>query len=321
MAEDRVHRGDAAFDDARLGFRVAEAIAVVSDLASGARLTVPHSDIPVMHVVLSGEVLFTCEDSLDRAAAGDIIYCNYGHPHGVAAMGQPVSGEQPIAWPALTAWNTEVPAAPSGTAASLLSFKLHISYLPPSTQSIRVFPPLWITRRHDEDSRLQALGLDLGQLRELCSGPGASSFLTNVASLLFVHGMRAMYRHRWASEPDDLPATGQRRIAAALLAMERYPDRNWTIDRLAQTVGCSRSTFAAIFKKATGESPHQFLTRERMEKALKLLTTSALSVEDVARRSGYPLRASFSRQFIAHFGVSPASLRRTQAEKGSKTGY
>jgi len=310
---------DAAFDDARLGFRVAEAIAAVADLQEGDRLSVTHSDVPVMHVVLDGKLTFEGEDIDILAEPGDVIYCNYGHPHRISASGFIASRDQALHWPASTAWDNRVPSPSPATVATVLSFKLRISYLPPSAQSIRVFPPLWRTPRQAADPRLEAFGLDLEQLRRLCAGPGASSFLTNLASLLFVHGMRAMYQLRWAIEPQNLPATGQRRIAAALLAMERYPDRNWTIDRLAQTVGCARSTFAAIFKEATGFSPHQYLTRQRMEMAHKLLTTSALSVEDVARRCGYPLRASFSRQFHAHFGFAPISLREQKNERYRKS--
>lgn len=308
---------DETVDNAPLDFRVVEALSAISDLNSGARLDVASSRAPIMHLILEGEARLSSKDVTVTASAGDVVFCNYGDAHSISAINGEATRAETLTWLEFAPLVPEVTARPASTVVSLLSFKLRISYLPPNFRSIRVFPSLWVNSRREKAEHLRPLRLDLPQIRQLFGGPGGSNFLANLASLLFVHGMRSMYRRVWEGRHHMLPVNNRRRIAAALLAIENNPDRIWTVESLAQTVGCSRSTFAENFKEATGETPYSFLKRLRMEHAAKLVWNSTLSIDEIARRCGYPLRASFSRAFSEHHGLPPAAMRRKGSARKS----
>ena len=88
------------------------------------------------------------------------------------------------------------------------------------------------------------------------------------------------------------------------------PDRQWTLQSLAREVGTSRTLVASRFRAATGESPMRHLAKVRMGQAAGYLITANLSVEAIARRTGYASDASLSKAFKREFGVSLGSYRR-----------
>ncbi len=69
-------------------------------------------------------------------------------------------------------------------------------------------------------------------------------------------------------------------------------------------------TFRAVF----GETPHQFLTRRRLDEAKYLLTRSDQSVTSVCLAVGFESPASFSTLFRARFGVSPSAYREQKGD-------
>jgi AraC-like DNA-binding protein len=67
----------------------------------------------------------------------------------------------------------------------------------------------------------------------------------------------------------------------------------------------SRYHFLRTFREAFGETPHQFLTRQRLERARVLLARGDASVTEVCVASGFSSLGSFSSLFRCVFGVSP----------------
>ena len=100
--------------------------------------------------------------------------------------------------------------------------------------------------------------------------------------------------------------------AAELLGQQ--PARTWTLQALAREVGMSRSLLAVRFRAATGESPMQRLAKVRLGQAAGYLTTASLSIEAIARRTGYASSASLSKAFKREFGVSPGTYRRLKGD-------
>lgn len=78
--------------------------------------------------------------------------------------------------------------------------------------------------------------------------------------------------------------------------------------RLAQACGKSRCHFSRAFHGSTGMSPHQWLTRQRLERALQLLI-SELSLTTIAQECGFADQAHFSRVFARLTGVAPSRWR------------
>lgn len=74
--------------------------------------------------------------------------------------------------------------------------------------------------------------------------------------------------------------------------------------------GClSPFHFQRMFKRAFGETPHEFLTRQRIEHAQNLLRNGH-SVTEVCYEVGYESLGSFSTKFARQVGVPPSEFRR-----------
>ncbi len=95
-------------------------------------------------------------------------------------------------------------------------------------------------------------------------------------------------------------------IAAFIGAHLDYP---FTIKLLGRTFAINETTLKRRFKQYTGQTIYAYLTRKRMEYAMKLLESGVL-VGDIAGRVGYHDFSSFDRSFRHYFGHSPAFYRR-----------
>jgi len=65
-----------------------------------------------------------------------------------------------------------------------------------------------------------------------------------------------------------------------------------------------------MFRKSTGETPHEFLLRHRMERAKDMLRDANARVLDVAVACGFKTQQHFARVFRRMCGVSPTEYRR-----------
>lgn len=83
-----------------------------------------------------------------------------------------------------------------------------------------------------------------------------------------------------------------------------------TLEELASVANFSKFHFHRIFTAMTGETPFQFLTRLRIEKAAGLLVSNrSLTIGEVAFQCGFSGPALFSRTFNQYFGISPTGWR------------
>jgi AraC family transcriptional regulator len=81
------------------------------------------------------------------------------------------------------------------------------------------------------------------------------------------------------------------------------------LDELAQSVGLSTAHFARMFRKSTGETPHQFVLRQRIERAKAMLRAPDARVLDVAVACGFKTQQHFAQVFRDVCGVSPTEYR------------
>lgn len=82
-----------------------------------------------------------------------------------------------------------------------------------------------------------------------------------------------------------------------------------TVGRAASVVGMSESQFMKFFKRATGMTFIDYLTRIRLHKAHQVLTESTLSVAEVAYSVGFSDQSYFTKRFREVFGMPPRELR------------
>jgi AraC family transcriptional regulator len=82
-----------------------------------------------------------------------------------------------------------------------------------------------------------------------------------------------------------------------------------SLDEMAQSVGLSTAHFARMFRKSTGETPHQFVLRRRLERAKAMLRAPHARVLDVAVACGFKTQQHFAQVFRDVCGVSPTEYR------------
>ncbi len=82
-----------------------------------------------------------------------------------------------------------------------------------------------------------------------------------------------------------------------------------SLDELAQSVGLSTAHFARMFRKSTGETPHQFVLRQRLERAKAMLRTPSERILDVALACGFRTQQHFAQVFRDIHGVTPTRYR------------
>jgi len=83
-----------------------------------------------------------------------------------------------------------------------------------------------------------------------------------------------------------------------------------SVSDLAETVGMSPVTFRRRFRERAGCSPRTYLARARLQRAKDLLLGDGTDILDVAHRSGFASRSTFSLQFRRAVGCSPGEWRR-----------
>ena len=82
-----------------------------------------------------------------------------------------------------------------------------------------------------------------------------------------------------------------------------------TVADLARAAGLSRAHFSREFRRAYGESPHQYLLTRRLERAAALLRNTDRSVIDICLAVGLSSLGSFTSSFGRVYGTTPGAYR------------
>ncbi|WP_226681917.1 response regulator [Sutcliffiella horikoshii] len=88
---------------------------------------------------------------------------------------------------------------------------------------------------------------------------------------------------------------------------ENY-EKNITLNDLSEQVFISRNYLSQIFKKATGDSFNNYLTKVRMEKAKQMILEGNLLIYEIAEKVGFKNTPYFSSLFKKYMGVNPTDL-------------
>jgi len=93
-------------------------------------------------------------------------------------------------------------------------------------------------------------------------------------------------------------------------AIDRDYAKPLDIPTLARIALVSEAHFIRTFRQVFGETPHRYLQRRRIERAMALLRHTDRSVTDISLAVGFSSLGTFSRTFQAVVGESPSSYRR-----------
>ncbi|MBI1764206.1 MAG: helix-turn-helix transcriptional regulator [Acidobacteria bacterium] len=89
-------------------------------------------------------------------------------------------------------------------------------------------------------------------------------------------------------------------------------EQSLTLDEIARIACLSPSHFLRTFQQAFRQTPHQFLTTQRLARAQYLLRHTGLPVTEICFAVGFESLGSFSTLFRRHLGRSPAQFRQAK---------
>jgi len=98
-------------------------------------------------------------------------------------------------------------------------------------------------------------------------------------------------------------------VDSVLLHMRDHFDKHITIEELARNVFLSKNYFARLFRETTGTSVNAFLQAIRIDEACKMLSSTELTVNDVANQCGYKDMKNFYNAFKKRMKMTPGEYR------------
>ncbi|HEU0184382.1 MAG TPA: AraC family transcriptional regulator [Blastocatellia bacterium] len=149
--------------------------------------------------------------------------------------------------------------------------------------------------------------------------PGAGPIVSRFSDILFIKAVRSYAitasgkGGNGGETPNWFTAAMDPQISEAIANIHREPQTQWTVERLANLSGMSRSAFASRFSELVGEPPLRYLSRWRMHKAIEMLREGRRTTSEIASLVGYESEAAFSKAFKKWNGQGPGSYRRSSA--------
>jgi AraC family transcriptional regulator len=157
------------------------------------------------------------------------------------------------------------------------------------------------------DSRLSAL-VAAARAEMVAGFPNGRLFLDSVEQAMAVALVKG---HAVKHRPVQIyrGGLGSARLQRIKELVHAKMEDDLSLDEMAQSVGLSTAHFARMFRKSTGETPHQFVLRQRVERAKAMLRAPGARVLDAAVACGFKTQQHFAQVFRDVCGISPTEYR------------
>jgi AraC-like DNA-binding protein len=165
-------------------------------------------------------------------------------------------------------------------------------------------PPIVHIRKESDKA---AMRWSLERMREELRDPqpGGSLIAQQLAYMMLIQALRLHLADAAGSGVGWLFALADKQMRTAITCMHDNPGHAWTLQKLAECAGMSRSVFALRFKETVGATPMEYLTRWRMLLAGDRLKNSGDSISVIALSLGYESESAFGKAFKRVMGCSP----------------
>lgn len=152
--------------------------------------------------------------------------------------------------------------------------------------------PRIISLTHDEPALRMAVTMIEAELdAPRCGQP---ALLDRAGDILFIGLLRYLVAHPATFGNGLFHGLADHRIARALVAMHQRPGFAWSLERLAEEAGMSRTAFAATFRDVVKRTPGKYLTLIRLAIAQRTVELGK-GLKVAARTSGYSNESALSR--------------------------
>ena len=138
---------------------------------------------------------------------------------------------------------------------------------------------------------------------------GGDMIAMKMSEIIFAQALRA-YLETKGSDMPVLAGFADKNISRALTEIHREPGHPWSLEKLSEVCGMSRTAFANRFLACMNITPLGYITYWRMQIAQQLLLSSSDPIIEIAENVGYQSEAAFSRVFKKHVSNTPANFRK-----------
>ena len=139
--------------------------------------------------------------------------------------------------------------------------------------------------------------------------PGKSILTDRLVDVMLYYILRQWMNNQRNQGASWVNAYHNPYLRNALVAIHENPAHPWQVEELAQKASLSRAAFAQRFKALLGDTPVNYVTKVRIQKAMELLVRTEESIERIAETVGYGTGFALSKAFKRIAGVSPQHYR------------
>jgi AraC-like DNA-binding protein len=260
---------------------------------------------------MSGSFCIDVGDGLRQAHAGDMIMIPNAYRHVSYALDHNGEDARPLDEMLTTCKEHTLDIDGNGDPNSsliLIECKYDKEMIRPL---LSVLPSILPEINDEDDGRFEVIDVEIKLLtleaeRERM---GKTAVINHWASIMMIECLRVYIESLPEATENWLKAMKDPFLTKALAAMHEAPSQHWTIHKLAETAGMSRSSFAQRFKDTVGMPPLTYLIDYRLRLAARYLRLQQNSISRISELVGYASDSTFSQAFKRVYGVSPKAYR------------
>ncbi len=268
-------------------------------------------DTILFYLVMSGGFCIDVGNGPRETRAGDMIMIPSAHQHVSYALNYHSDEAQPLDELLTSCKEHTLDLKGDGDSEAsliLIECKYDKAMIRPL---LSVLPSILPEVNDEDDGRFEVIDVEIRLLTLEAEHErmGKTAVINHWASIMMIECLRVYIESLPEATENWLKAMKDPFLTKALVAMHEMPSENWTINKLAEVAGMSRSSFAQRFKKVVGIPPLTYLMDYRLRLAARYLRLQQNSISRISGLVGYASDSTFSQAFKRVYGISPKAYR------------
>ncbi|MBP9647460.1 MAG: AraC family transcriptional regulator [Psychrobacter sp.] len=268
-------------------------------------------DTILFYLVMSGGFCIDVGNGPRETRAGDMIMIPSAHQHVSYALNYHSDEAQPLDELLTSCKEHTLDLKGDGDSEAsliLIECKYDKAMIRPL---LSVLPPILPEVNDEDDGRFEVIDVEIRLLTLEAEHErmGKTAVINHWASIMMIECLRVYIESLPEATENWLKAMKDPFLTKALVAMHEMPSENWTINKLAEVAGMSRSSFAQRFKEVVGIPPLTYLMDYRLRLAARYLRLQQNSISRISGLVGYASDSTFSQAFKRVYGISPKAYR------------
>jgi AraC-like DNA-binding protein len=268
-------------------------------------------DTILFYLVMSGGFCIDVGNGLRETRAGDMIMIPSAHQHMSYALNYHSDEAQPLDELLTSCKDHTLDLKGDGDSEAsliLIECKYDKAMIRPL---LSVLPSILPEVNDEDDGRFEVIDVEIRLLTLEAEHErmGKTAVINHWASIMMIECLRVYIESLPEATENWLKAMKDPFLTKALVAMHEMPSENWTINKLAEVAGMSRSSFAQRFKEVVGIPPLTYLMDYRLRLAARYLRLQQNSISRISGLVGYASDSTFSQAFKRVYGISPKAYR------------